>query len=90
MKSIPSDTKNCSTLLVCSTGYYKNGSVCMLCPKNQIKSFSGDTDNCTFCSGESQVNNAEHTACGEDQLLNTFIFKNIRLSFISVKYMIVE
>ena len=47
--------------------------MCMLCPKNQIKSNSGDTSNCTSCDGESNVPNSGHTACGESQM--SFIFK---------------
>ena len=39
--------------------------MCLVCPEHQIKSFPGDTENCTSCDGESNVSNAGHTACGK-------------------------
>ena len=56
--------------------------MCMLCPENQIKSFADDTINCTACNEESEVNNAEHTACGEAQrIVNIFILEGSALIF---------
>ena len=51
--------------LVCNTGYYKDGSGCVLCTGNTIKLMAGDVTSCTTsCDGTMKVANAEHTFCG--------------------------
>ena len=58
--------------LVCNKGYYKDGSVCVMCTGNTIKPMAGDVTSCTTsCNGTIKISNAEHTACG--MLATTFI-----------------
>ena len=53
---------------MCKAGLYKEGSTCVMCPDNMIKSTSGDATDCdTSCEGES---NSEHTACGKTRYQN--------------------
>ena len=54
--------------VVCKAGFYKNGTLCVMCPDNKIKSSSGNTTNCddnTACDGKYSVPNSEHNACGK-------------------------
>ena len=57
--------------LVCNAGYYKNGSDCVMCTGNTVKSTEGDGPSCpTVCDGMTKVPNSGHTVCGKS--VNSF------------------
>ena len=67
----------------CNAGYYKNGSDCVLCTGNTIKSMTGDAADCnndTACDATTKVPNSGHTACGKN--INTL--KYINKGFLAV------
>ena len=64
-KRIPSLFTFHHNILVCNTGYYKNGIDCVMCTGNTIKPMVGDVTTCSIsCDGKMKVANLEHTACG--------------------------
>ena len=66
---------------VCSAGYYRDGSRCLLCPENNIKTLAGNEPHCDadpLCDGITTVPNENHTACGSLNLhLSSHLFVNI-------------
>ena len=54
--------------LVCNAGFYEKSSDCVACPVNGVKNSPGNDTECDIdimCDGESNVLNAESTACGK-------------------------
>ena len=52
---------------VCGAGFYISGSVCTMCPGNEIKTMTGDALDCSAdppCDGVTQKPNDQHTECG--------------------------
>ena len=52
---------------VCNAGYYRDGSACLLCTDDKIKTLAGNEPHCDTdqpCDGVSTVSNENHTACG--------------------------
>ena len=52
---------------VCGAGFYRNGSVCTMCPANEIKTRTGDDPDYSAdppCDGVTQEPNDQHNDCG--------------------------